>query len=100
MKGVCILTAIALLAAAPVWLWAAEDGAALYDSKCSMCHGAKGEGVAAANLPAVKGTTVEAEKIIAFLTKGDKEKTIHASPLSDLSEEQAKAVVEFVKGMK
>jgi len=100
MKGVCILTAIALLVATPVWLWAVEDGAAIFESRCSMCHGAKGEGVPDAKLPAVKGTAVEAEKIIALLTKGDKEKTIHASPLSDLSEEQAKAVVEFVKKMK
>jgi len=100
MKGVCILTAVALLAAAPILLWAAEDGAALYSSKCAMCHGAKGEGVPDAKLPAVKGTTMTVEKLITYLTKGDKEKTIHADPVSDLNEDQAKAIAEFVKQLK
>lgn len=44
MKGFCILTAIALLVIAPILVWSEENGAALYDSKCSMCHGDKGEG--------------------------------------------------------
>ena len=100
MKGVCILTAIALLAAAPVWLWAAEDGAALYDSKCSMCHGAKGEGNKDAQMPAVKGTSLTVEKMVTYLTKGDKEKTIHADPIADLNEEQAKAIAEYIHKMK
>jgi cytochrome c553 len=100
MKGICILSAVALLATAPVLLLSAEDGAALYSSKCAMCHGAKGEGVPDASLPAVKGTTLTAEKMISYLLKGDKEKTIHADPISDLNEEQAKAIAEYIKKMK
>ena len=100
MKGFCILIVIALLAAAPVLLWAAEDGAALFESKCSMCHGAKGEGNKEANMPAVKGTSMTVEKLVAYLTKGDKTKTIHADPISDLNEEQAKAIAEHVIKMK
>ena len=34
------VTAVALMVAVP--LLAAEDGAALYKSKCAMCHGADG----------------------------------------------------------
>jgi cytochrome c553 len=100
MKGVCVLIAVALIAATPLLLLAAENGAALYDEKCSMCHGPKGEGNSEAKLPAVKGTSMTAEKMIVYLTKGDKEKTIHAEPVGDLNAEQAKAVAEFVKGMK
>ena len=65
-----------------------------------MCHGPKGEGVAEAKLPAVRGTSMTVEKMITYLTKGDKEMTIHADPVADLNEEQAKAVAEFVKTLK
>jgi len=100
MKGVCTLIAVALLAAAPILLWAAEDGAALYESKCSMCHGAKGEGNKDAQMPAVKGTSLTVEQMVTYLTKGDKEKTIHADPIADLNEEQAKAIAEHINQMK
>jgi cytochrome c553 len=100
MKGICILTVVALIAATPVLLWSAEDGAALYESKCSMCHGAKGEGNAEAKMPAVKGTSMTAEKLVTYLMKGDPEKTIHADPIIDLKADQAKAIADFVKAMK
>jgi cytochrome c553 len=100
MKGVCILIAIALLAATPILLWAAENGATLYDEKCSMCHGPKGEGNPEAKLPAVNGTSMTVEKMITYLTKGEQEKTIHAEPIADLNEDQAKAVAEFVITLK
>ncbi len=99
MKGVCILTAFALLVATPLLLWSAEDGAALYESKCSACHGAKGEGNPDA-VPAVKGTSMTVETLITYLTKGDKDKTIHADPIGDLNKDQAKAVAEYVKSLK
>jgi cytochrome c553 len=99
MKGVCILIAITLLAAAPIMLWPAENGAALYESMCSMCHGAKGEGNPDA-VPALKTTKMTAEKIIVFLTKGEKDKTIHASQFGEIKDDQAKAIAEYVKKMK
>jgi cytochrome c553 len=100
MKCVSILVVVALLAAAPVLLWSAEDGKALFESKCAMCHGEKGEGNPPAGLPAVKGTSMTVEKLITYLTKGDKAKTVHADPISDLTEEQAKAIAEHVKSLK
>ncbi len=99
MKAVCILTAIALLAATPILLWSAEDAAALYESTCSMCHGAKGEGNGDA-VPALKTTKLTAEQIVTLLTKGEKDKTIHAGPYGDLKEAQSKAIAEYVKKMK
>jgi mono/diheme cytochrome c family protein len=100
MKGICILVAVALLVAVPVVLWAAEDGAALFEGKCSMCHGSKGEGNKDAGMPAVKGTAMTAEAIVVYLTKGDSTKTMHQNPVGDLTEEQAKLVAAFVKDMK
>jgi cytochrome c553 len=100
MRKFCILAVIAVCMTTAVLLWAAGDGAALYDSKCSMCHGDKGEGNPGAGLPAVKGTSFTAEKLVTYLTKGDKTKTIHADPVGDLNEDQAKALAEFIKKMK
>ena len=100
MKFICLLTAVALLAAIPVLLWAAEDGAALYESKCAMCHGAKGEGNSAAQMPAVDSTTMTVEQLITYITKGDKTKTIHADPIADINQEQAKALAEHIKSLK
>ena len=51
--------------------WAAEDGAALYKSKCSACHGANGEGKPAMKAPALKGTKLDASQIVVHLTKGE-----------------------------
>ncbi len=100
MKGVCIIAAFALIAAAPTWSLSAEDGAALYDSKCSACHGSKGEANKDANIPAIKGTSMTVEKLVEYLLKGDKSKIIHADPIGDLNQEQAKAIAEHVKKLK
>ena len=91
--------AIALLAAAPIFLWSAENGAALYDSKCSMCHGDKGEGNPP-SIPKVAGTSIKVEQPITYLTKEDSTKTVHKEPISDLNADQAKATAEFIKKMK
>ena len=99
MKKISILTVIVLLAATTVVLWAAdEDGAKLFEGKCSMCHGPKGEGNA--GMPQVKGLEMTAEKMTEFLLKGNPEKTIHKGPVADLNEEQAKAIVDFIKKLK
>jgi len=89
-----------LLATASIFLWSAENGAALYDSKCSMCHGDKGEGNPAGGIPAVKGTSMTVEKLATYLTKGDSTKTVHAEPISDFNADQAKAIAEYIKQMK
>jgi mono/diheme cytochrome c family protein len=90
----------AVLIAAPISLWAAEDGAALFKSKCAMCHGDNGEGKSAMQMPAVKGTAMTAEQIVTYLTKGDATRKTHKNPMGGLNNEQAKAVAEFVKGLK
>jgi mono/diheme cytochrome c family protein len=76
----------------------AEDGAAVYKAKCAMCHGAAGEGKVG---PALKGTKLSDAQITDLLTKGEAgKKAPHSKAINGLSADQAKAVAEFVKGLK
>lgn len=78
--------------------WAADDGAAIYKTKCAACHGAAGEGKMG---PALKGTSHTTDEIVAFVTKGTEgKKAPHGKPMSGLTAEQAKAVADFVKTLK
>lgn len=77
---------------------AADQGAALYKSKCSGCHGAKGEGKPAVKAPALKGTALDAGQIADQITKGKPEsKAPHNKGMTGVSDDQAKAIAEYVK---
>ncbi len=67
MKAFCIFVTIVLVAIAPIFLWSAENGAALYNSKCSMCHGDKGEGNPP-SIPKVAGTSMTVDQLVTYLT--------------------------------
>jgi cytochrome c553 len=102
MKKICMIIVVALLLIAPLSLISQDkvDGAQLFNSKCTMCHGDKGEGKADMNMPAVTGTKLTVEKLITYLTKGEEGKTVHGSSVGDLKADEAKAVAEFVKALK
>ncbi len=101
MKNVCIVMALVMLVAAPLSLWSAEDGAALFKSKCAACHGDNGQGKPAAKMPAVNGTKMTADKMVEYLTKGeDGKKFPHNKPVNGINEEQAKAIADCVKSLK
>jgi mono/diheme cytochrome c family protein len=102
MKKICMIIVVALLLIAPLSLVSQNkaDGAQLFKSKCAACHGDKGEGKPDMNMPAVKGTALTLEELVTYLTKGQEGKTIHANPVGDLKADEAKAVAEFVKGLK
>jgi mono/diheme cytochrome c family protein len=77
---------------------AAEDGAALYKKKCAGCHGANGEGKPAMKAPALKGTSKSADQVADHLTKGEADsKPPHNKGISGLTDDQAKAIAEYVK---
>jgi cytochrome c len=98
MKRLVFAVVTIALLAIPLAAWAAEDGAALYKSKCSFCHGAAGEGKAA--FPPVKATALTAEKIAELLEKGEAGKKVpHAKPINAITADQAKAMAAFVKGL-
>jgi mono/diheme cytochrome c family protein len=76
----------------------AEDGSATYKAKCAACHGADGGGKVG---PALKGTSLSADDIVALLAKGnDAKKAPHKKAISGLSDADAKAVADYVKSLK
>lgn len=90
------MTLIACFAVAQPAL--AQDGAATFKAKCAGCHGAEGQGKVG---PALKGTSLSADQIAGLLSKGDDaKKPPHKKPMASLSADDAKAVAEFVKGLK
>ena len=95
------VTIVAMLLITSMVPLAADDGAALYKTKCAGCHGASGEGKPAIKAPAVKGTTWDVNQIVQHITKGEPEsKAPHKKGISGLNEDQAKAIAEFVKTLK
>jgi cytochrome c len=101
MKSVCMVVMVALLVAAPLSLWSQENGASIFKSKCAMCHGDNGEGkTAPMKTPALKGTKMTAEKLVEFITKGEKGKIFHDNPVNDFNADKAKLVADFIKDLK
>ena len=80
---------------------AADQGAALYKSKCAGCHGAKGEGKPAVKAPALKGTALDAGQIADQITKGKPDsKAPHNKGMSSVNADQAMAIADYVKTLK
>jgi mono/diheme cytochrome c family protein len=97
MTSKMVVALTALLLSASTVSWAAADGAALFKSKCASCHGANGEGKPSMKAPAIKGSTVT-DKLPEHLLKGDsKMKAPHNKGIPGVTEEQAKAIFEYVK---
>ena len=84
-----ILVALAMVMSSAAF---AEDGAALYKAKCAGCHGAAGEGKMG---PAIKGK----DNVADVITKGGL-KGPHAKPMAGLTDEQAKAIGDYVASLK
>jgi mono/diheme cytochrome c family protein len=92
---VLLVLALSVTLALPAF---AQEGAATYKAKCAGCHGAEGQGKVG---PALKGTSLSADQITDLLTKGnDAKKAPHKKALPTLSADDAKAVAEYVKGLK
>jgi mono/diheme cytochrome c family protein len=85
-----VLAALAMLMSTAAF---AEDGAALYKTKCAMCHGAAGEGKMG---PAIKGKT----NVVDVITKGGLAKAPHTKAVAGVTEDQAKAIAAYVVGLK
>jgi mono/diheme cytochrome c family protein len=95
-----VTSLVAVMASVPM-LFGAEDGAALYKTKCAPCHGASGEGKPVIKAPALKGTSWDADRIVQHITKGEPDsKAPHNKGISGVNDAQAKAIAEFVKTLK
>jgi cytochrome c len=96
-----VISVAAMLLVIPLASWGADDGAALYKTKCAGCHGASGEGKPAMKAPALKGTKLEANQVVEHITKGESgSKAPHNKGISGLDDEKAKAIAEFIKTLK
>jgi mono/diheme cytochrome c family protein len=84
-----VITLAALAMMASTVAFAAEDGAAIYKTKCAMCHGAAGEGKSA---PAIKGKANVEDIVLKGGAKGP-----HAKPIAGVTADQAKAIATFLK---
>jgi cytochrome c553 len=92
------IAAVILMAAFSSMAWA-DDGGALYKTKCMMCHGDKGQGKPPM-APKVAGTAKSTDQIVALLTKGGAAKGKHVKAIDGITGDQAKALAEFVKSLK
>jgi mono/diheme cytochrome c family protein len=76
----------------------AQDGAALYKSKCAMCHGAAGEGKVG---PSLQKTTMTEAQIDALIANGAAgKKAPHSKGVAGLSADQAKTIATYVASLK
>ncbi len=93
LAALVAMIALVLFVALPNLSWAAEDGAALYKSKCAACHKADAAGNPAMKAPAVKGKT-----------EADIKKALETSPkhaaAKNLTAEQQKAIADYLKTLK
>lgn len=101
IRSQVVLAAVVLLAGAVSF---ADDGAALYKSKCAMCHGATGTpsagmakmGIKPVSDPAIKALTVD--QVEAVVKKGSSNGKM--KPVAGLTDAQVKAVAAYFKTLK
>jgi len=88
-----VLASITTLAGIPAL---AQDGATLYKTKCTMCHGDQGQGKPS-GAPKLVGTT---KNVVDVLIKGGEAKAPHMKPMSTVTADQAAALATYVKTLK
>ena len=92
---VLVLVLLVVSITVPAWADATPDGAAIYKSKCSMCHGANGEGKAAMKTAQFPKTLDEAA-IVKVLENG---KNKMPSFKTKLSADEITQVAKHVKSL-
>lgn len=71
----------------------AQDGAAMFKTRCAPCHGTEGQGKP--NMaPKLAGTSKD---VSAVLIKGGLTKSPHMKPMTTLSSQQVSTIAAFVK---
>lgn len=96
-----VMIALALFLVLPNLSWAAEDGAALYKTKCAACHGADFAGKPAAKVPSL--VSDEAKKasdadLTEMIANGGKDKKVmHAFANKGVTPDQVKMLVAYIR---
>ena len=93
-RYIMILAALTVLSS----LGWAQDGAALYKTKCSACHGAMGEGKVG---PSLQKTALTQQQVADLLTKGMAgKKAPHTKAVAGLTADQANEIATYVMTLK
>ena len=74
----------------------ADDGAALFKSKCAACHGPDGKKLAKADLSGAAVQKIADADLVKFIGENPK----HNFTKKGLSEEQIKSLVAFIRTLK
>ena len=96
-----VMIAVALFIVLPNLSWAAEDGAAIYKTKCAACHGADLAGKPAAKIPSLvsddakKASDADLTDMIA--NGGKDKKAMHAFSNKGVTPDQVKAMVSYIR---
>ncbi len=94
LTALILTIAVALFILIPNLSWAADDGAALYKTKCAACHGPDGAGKGAAkSLVSEEAKKMSDEDMTKFLSTNPK----HAGVAKALSPDQVKAVISHLR---
>ena len=96
-----VMIAVALFLILPSLSWAADDGAAIYQAKCAVCHGADLAGKPAAKMPSLisddakKASDADLTDMIA--NGGKNKKAMHAFANKGMTPDQVKMVVSYIR---
>jgi mono/diheme cytochrome c family protein len=98
---VIVAIAVTLFLILPNLSWAADDGAALYKTKCAACHGADLAGKPAAKAPSLISDEAKASSDAALtdaIANGGKaKKAAHAYSNKGVSPDQIKMVIAYLR---
>jgi mono/diheme cytochrome c family protein len=101
MGAALLILAVATLVLTPRTTRAAEDGAALFKSKCAVCHGADATGKAALKAPSLvsdEAKKMSDEDLTDRIANGGKEKkAAHAFSKKGVTSDQIKALVSYIR---
>lgn len=96
-----VAIAVALFLILPNLSWAADDGAALYKTKCAACHGADLAGKPAAKAPSLISDESKKESdadLTDMIANGGKDKkAMHAFANKGVSPDQVKMIVSYIR---
>ena len=95
------MIAVALFLILPNLSWAADDGAAVYKTKCAMCHGADLAGKPAAKIPSLVSDDAKKASdadLTDMISNGGKDKkAMHAFSNKGVTPDQVKMLVTYVR---
>jgi mono/diheme cytochrome c family protein len=96
-----VMIALALFLILPSLSWAADDGAAIFRTKCAICHGADLAGKPAAKIPSLVGDDAKkaSDANLTDMTAngGKDKKPMHAFATKGVTPDQIKMVVAYIR---